>query len=552
MKHKSFKEYSKETSFKYSLVTVFLIVCIIFMVAFLLLIYIEKNNAKEASIKLEDTINESFEKIYEKIEAIGQEKEYLDYFQNKEGKEKAYYDFYQFRKNLNINLDLIIEENDNIILSTKSNREDKLIDDLRSWEEFVDKNNNKLIIKQNTEKYDISIFLEKELELKGNLYRIIFDIDENSLNRILNEQTTTINFLMGSFGEILSTNHSSIVGAVNKFNGVEKSKDVMTVNNKDYFYSWKELSFANISLVSLYEVSNFKNYLVFLMATVLLLVVILLIVINITWNIISEKNNEALNTMILAIQENKKGDLDYKVDEPIFEEFQSLYSEYNNMMVSIEELVRKNQQISYLNKVDYLKLLNAQFNPHFLFNTLESLRFLIKFDPDKASDYIVDLSKILRSTIDNKGFYTKVEDEIGYIKSYLRLQKMRYDERLNYSIDVDENVLNNDIPKFIIQPIIENSIKYTYKKQDYLELKIRIEDLGDSIKIIIRDNGPGIDEDIIKDLKNNLSNYTSQMGIGFYNVNKKLELLYENYYFDFNNWDNGLLIEIIVEKEKYV
>ncbi|MFM1538938.1 sensor histidine kinase, partial [Helcococcus bovis] len=210
----------------------------------------------------------------------------------------------------------------------------------------------------------------------------------------------------------------------------------------------------------------------------------------------------------------------------------------------------KNQQYSYLNDVDQVKFLNTQFNPHFLFNALESLRYLLYFDTKLADKYILDLSKILRNTFDYKGFFATVNEEVDYLKSYLEIQKIRYQDRLKYDIEIEENVLNREIPKLILQPIVENSIKYTYKIQQNLEINVFIRNLEDNVELIINDNGPGISEEQLSELLKNMDNYNSKNSIGLYNINKKLKLIYDDRYkFDIKNYNFGLEIRIVIPKE---
>ncbi|MDD3840564.1 MAG: histidine kinase [Clostridia bacterium] len=169
-----------------------------------------------------------------------------------------------------------------------------------------------------------------------------------------------------------------------------------------------------------------------------------------------------------------------------------------------------------------LKTLQAQINPHFLFNALNTISSLCRTEPLKARRLILHLASYLRSTIRTSPDLVDIHKELDSISSYMEIEKARFGDNFKVEIDVDKNI-RMPIPPFTIQPIVENSIKHgLVDKKDGL-IKISVKKQNNFFKIIISDNGCGMPEqEIQKVLKNN----QSQDKIGLSNVNNRLKEIY--------------------------
>jgi two-component system, LytTR family, sensor kinase len=166
-------------------------------------------------------------------------------------------------------------------------------------------------------------------------------------------------------------------------------------------------------------------------------------------------------------------------------------------------------------KESELNNLKAQLNPHFMFNSMNSIRALIDEDPLKAKDAVTKLSNILRNTLlMNKNKVTTLWDEINLVKEYLELEKIRYEERLNYTFTIEESAYDCKIPPFIIQSQVENAIKHGISKIPG-KGKIIVEafKLGEFLKIKVSNTGK-------------ISSEKPLTGVGFTNSLQRLELLY--------------------------
>lgn len=164
-----------------------------------------------------------------------------------------------------------------------------------------------------------------------------------------------------------------------------------------------------------------------------------------------------------------------------------------------------------------LNKLKSQLNPHFMFNSMNSIRALIDEDPAKAKEAVTQLSNILRNTLlMNKNKEIALEEELKIVKDYLALEHIRYEERLKYDFDIDESALKINVPPLIVQAQVENAIKHGISKLPK----------GGMVNVIAKIIG----KELFIEVNNSgqLSNEQSETGFGLANSKHRLELLYRN------------------------
>ena len=165
-----------------------------------------------------------------------------------------------------------------------------------------------------------------------------------------------------------------------------------------------------------------------------------------------------------------------------------------------------------------LNTLKSQLNPHFMFNSLNSIRALVDEDPKKAKTTITQLSNILRNTLMmHKNKFIAFEEEIKLVTDYLALEHIRYEERLTFDLDIDPKTLQIPIPPMMIQTLVENAIKHGISNLvDGGEIIIKATLEDDTFKISVKNTGQLI------------SNSHSLLGVGVENTNNRLKILYGN------------------------
>lgn len=190
----------------------------------------------------------------------------------------------------------------------------------------------------------------------------------------------------------------------------------------------------------------------------------------------------------------------------------SFYRELGEKDVLEEKLKRLAAQAE-------LKALRAQINPHFLFNSLNTIASLVNSDPSRAEESVERLAVIFRYALSasDKEFVT-LRDELGFIDSYLEIEKARFGERLEVTKDISPDILDTPIPSLILQPLVENSIKHGFGENGKMRIAITGHTDGELVKLAIKDEGRGVPEEIRKGV------YTS--GTGLRNVSERLRKVY--------------------------
>lgn len=176
-----------------------------------------------------------------------------------------------------------------------------------------------------------------------------------------------------------------------------------------------------------------------------------------------------------------------------------------------------------------MKMLFSQLQPHFLFNTLNSIYVLADVDPDKAKDTIADLSNFLRETLySSNANMIPLENELRNLEYYLNILTVRFSNDLHIRKEIDENLLNKQVPSLLLQPLIENSIKHGYSYDHHeLDIFISIQEEGTYMVIKVENNGAVLTLS---------SAELMQKGVGLSNLNDRLKNLYgENYFFEIRN-----------------
>ncbi|WP_165908105.1 sensor histidine kinase [Hydrogenispora ethanolica] len=210
----------------------------------------------------------------------------------------------------------------------------------------------------------------------------------------------------------------------------------------------------------------------------------------------------------------------------------------NIITTFVEQKFLKTQLAEKMYRLKYLELLalQAQINPHFLFNTLKTIYWMnlaqTSGKPSNVSRMIENLSDILYYALGNPEKLVTLEAEIKNCISYIEIQSERYPDKFEVFWDYDESILENQVPKLILQPLIENSIYHGIKeKMGRCVLKIRISLHNDRIKIAVLDNGIGITPEKLKEIRARFSQKTdSSEHIGLINTYKRLSLVYnENF-----------------------
>jgi two-component system sensor histidine kinase YesM len=237
-----------------------------------------------------------------------------------------------------------------------------------------------------------------------------------------------------------------------------------------------------------------------------------------------------LKELTQAMDRLERDNFNLRVDVKRQDEFGMVGRSFNRMMDKITYLISEVYDKEISRKEAEFRALKAQINPHFLFNTLETIRLLISFGKnDKAETATVSLAKLLKSSISNmQKEYNTVREELNIIDAYLTIQKMRFQNKIEISVNVDESLMELELPQFILQPIIENAFQHGLEhKIGSGRLFINGFPVDNGIKFQIIDNGAGMDEPTLKELFNENRPAKANRfgtGTGVLNVHKRIRL----------------------------
>jgi sensor histidine kinase YesM len=211
-----------------------------------------------------------------------------------------------------------------------------------------------------------------------------------------------------------------------------------------------------------------------------------------------------------------------------------------HLILAIKEKEKEKLQRSQLEEkltAARLETLKSQLNPHFLFNTLNMISSVMYEDVKTADKMIANLSSMLRSTLNRPSeVLHSLKEELTVLNYYLEIMKARFNDKLKINFSIEEEALNAFIPSFMIQPLVENSIKYGMDGPLATEIAIKAEKISEHLIITITDNGPGIKTDY---------NTTLKKGLGMANTIERLEKTFnKDYKFFWTNNGAGLVLTI--------
>jgi two-component system, sensor histidine kinase YesM len=200
--------------------------------------------------------------------------------------------------------------------------------------------------------------------------------------------------------------------------------------------------------------------------------------------------------VVRAMRTVERGDLSTRVQIVGNDETTTLARGFNSLVARISELLEDVKQEQRRKRKAEMALLQAQIKPHFLFNALESINILaVQNEGRKVSKMVLRLANILRISIQQKEEIT-IEQELEHLTSYLEIQKYRFEELFEYTIDVPQRLMGNPILKLTLQPLVENSIQHGFEGIDYMgRIHVRAREEGNNIAFYIEDNGIGIDDE---------------------------------------------------------
>ena len=227
------------------------------------------------------------------------------------------------------------------------------------------------------------------------------------------------------------------------------------------------------------------------------------------------------------------------------------------MMQEINDLINKEYKLRYLNKEMELRSLQAQINPHFIFNTLDSINWAARMHGlDPVGRMAESLANLLRISIRDQDKPYRISEELAYITNYMAIQQYRFEDRIRLELDVPAELNDVLIPRLIIQPLLENAIVHNVDTADrptVIAIRMRPDVSGSYAVVSVSDNGKGIPGDVIAHIRSSEQEKDAAFPRGLTNVHRRLVLSYgEEGGLDLSSSEEGTTIQfkIPIEKEE--
>ncbi len=265
---------------------------------------------------------------------------------------------------------------------------------------------------------------------------------------------------------------------------------------------------------------NIRSYIIAIM-------VILLLLSAVSSYMISRYINRKIYGTIHMIDQVGTGQFGSLITYDDRDEFSFFYEKLNEMSRNIKALIHENYEVKLQQKDFEIMILTIQLNPHFLYNTLNIINWTcLAGDTPKASRMIVDLSRMLQYTSQSRKQLVHLKDDIDWLKRYIEIMQIRYENQFEVNFDIPEELMEKEVPKLFLQPLVENAIVHGFKNSEEKGiLEISAETDEENICFTVEDNGAGMTQQRVKEVLE----FTGT-SIGVANTDRRIKILYGEAY----------------------
>lgn len=353
-----------------------------------------------------------------------------------------------------------------------------------------------------------------------------------------------------SSGNVIASSNRSLVDGFNRF--LPESTVTFVRDNLQYWMHTLNDDAHGIRFYSLVYDSSITRYLFLgLLAFGLIAAIVMLPTRRLAGNI-ADINTTSMRALMAEIDKVREQGGDSHIELQSDDEFMTIASHINDMLDSTNALSKRNMALTELNAAMEIKQLEAQFDPHFLYNTLEAIRYAIQLDPASADVVIRKLTQLLRYSISGKDSMVRLGDDMEYLKSYLDIIQFRFADKFSYTIQIDKSFEPLMIPKLLLQTLIENSIKYGFRDKNVLHIDISCIEDEERFILQVSDNGMGMKPERLQQVRHNMQSEEGDgVHLGLHYVARRIALQYGSAgrVQVKSRYGEGTTVEIVIEKE---
>lgn len=330
----------------------------------------------------------------------------------------------------------------------------------------------------------------------------------------------------------LSNSAEYLSDEMGRFLWFDKKQDgFFTENNQHFYLTQNHILSGQIGVYTMTDTDPKVHIMWWMILLIVAIFAIIGIVTYYSTRKVSAKYTQDVKLLADAFTSVENGEWNTSLTMDSTLEFQVIGKAFNKMIDSMRKQVEENKELALHAAFAQVKQLESQFNPHFLFNTLDNIRFMIHIDANAADKMITSLSKLLRYSIHDSGEEISVKEDMENIQSYFNILQIRYNKRFAYEVNIEESILDCMIPKLIMQPLVENAVKYGFTDRDKLTVKIKGYEKQGRLIFSCEDDGAGMTPQQLKDIRRRLQQKENKEGhLGLYNIHRRIQLMYGEEY----------------------
>lgn len=341
-------------------------------------------------------------------------------------------------------------------------------------------------------------------------------------------------FIMDKYNEVVYSPINKVVYRIKPSElEAESNMNVVTINETKYKLSWVDSKYLKLKVIGVFSLKEALQDVTDTRNIAMVISIIVIFFSSMVAIYLSDSLTKPMAELESLMRKAEEGELDVYFDSDYNDEISQLGNRFNHMIDAIKNLIN----LVYIEQKEKreaeLNILREQIKPHFLYNTLDTIHWLIVQNQNKEADKVLKaLTKLFRISLSKGHDSITIREEIMHVESYLTIQSIRYAEKFDYEIHCESHLLECHVTKLILQPIIENAIYHGIKEKPSKGLiKINIYSKDNLIYFEVWDNGIGINEDEVIRLNKVLTKSVEQSGeYGLVNVNERIRLTYGEEY----------------------
>ncbi|NKC68749.1 sensor histidine kinase [Vagococcus fluvialis] len=383
-------------------------------------------------------------------------------------------------------------------------------------------------------------------EVKGAIY---VTFTKESLTSFFNEDNQSKdqvgNFIFNSRGELMFENHEEISDkSLNKIKENMLESGWVSPEDLDNRYFVRNKQVRDKSLVTILDKREVRWLSILQILPIFLIGFSVIILLLVFLNKVFEKYSNQMSRIVHVTNQVSQGNLEAQVDTIGMElELGDLASAINQMVINLNQYIEDIYALEIKQRDAHMRALQSQINPHFLYNTLEYIRmYAISQKQDELADVVYAFSALLRNNMTQEKT-TTLKDELDFCEKYVYLYQMRYPDSIAYNFTMDNGLEDFVVPKFIIQPLVENYFVHgiDYERQDNA-ISVKAMKQDGLIEIRVIDNGLGMEKERLEEVNLELSQkgFSIQNSIGIINVYERIK----GYFGE----DSKMWVESVIEK----